>query len=236
VYVSFHAAAVELVAELAAEPPRQRWRYTAPVFGQPSSVRSLLRWDAPAPPTTPHLSVTGLVIGECLRSFPHLLGVHPAAALQSGQSSQGTRLRLRDLHGRDFVDVFLDHHRKRLPPGESHESHTLFTPVGVCAWRMPEPVRAGVGRGAIITIHQVSRLLATNRNAVYLRAMDVSQFCVDSAPRCDWAEPALPLAPATPAVLIGQIFSAGTQVIDCCLLRIRVRGRLFTCMLVRSQR
>ena len=144
VYVSFHAAAVELVAELAAEPPRQRWRYTAPVFGQPSSVRSLLRWDVPAPPTTPHLSVTGLVIGECLRSFPHLSGVQPAAALQSGQSSRGTRLRLRDLHGRDFVDVFLDHHRKRLPPGESHESHTPFTPLGVCALRMPEPVCAQV--------------------------------------------------------------------------------------------
>ena len=138
VYVSFHAAAAELVAELAAEPPRQRWRYNAPGFGEPSSVRSLLRWAAPAPPSTPHLSVTGLIIGECLRSFPHLSGVQPAAALQSGQASQGTRVRLRDLHGRDFVDVFLDHHRKRLPPGESH------APVGVCAPHMPEQVRAQV--------------------------------------------------------------------------------------------
>ena len=133
IYVSFHAAALELVAELASEPPRPRWRNTMPVFGEPSSVRSLLRWVAPAPTGTACLSVTGLVIGECLRSFPHLSSVQPTAALQSGQASQGTRLRLRDLHGRDFVDVFLDHYRKKLPPGESH------MPAGVRAPRMSEP-------------------------------------------------------------------------------------------------
>ena len=120
VYASFHAAAVEVVAELAAEPRWQRWRYIAPVLGQVSSVRSLLRWSAPAPLNTPNLSVTGLVVGECLRTFPHLSSVQPATALQLGQASQGTRLRLRDLQSRDVIDIFLDHHRKRLPPGESH--------------------------------------------------------------------------------------------------------------------
>ena len=220
VYVSFHAAAVTLVAELAAHPPRQRWRYTMPVFGEPSSVRSLLRWVAPAPPGTPYLSVTGLVIGECLRSFPHLSGVQPAAALQFGQASQGTRLRLRDLQGRDFVDVFLDHHRKRLPPGAS------LMPAGVRALRTSEPcVREGVGRGAIVTIHQVSRLLAKKRNAVYLRAMDVSLFYVNQAPRCDWAaSPAPPPVVPFPAVQIGQLCCPDPHIIDCCLSRIRVRA------------
>ena len=76
-----------------------------------------------------------------------------------------------------------------------------------------------------MTVHQVSRALSKKRNGVYLRATDVSLFCVDQAPRGDWADTSpLSLAPTAPAVQISRIVSADAQVINCCLFRIRVRS------------
>jgi hypothetical protein len=222
VYVAFHAGAVEHVPELIAEPPR--WRYSARMpDARPASVQSLLRWDVAAPPPTgSFLSVTGRVVGECLRSYPHITGVQTAAA--NGQAPQGARLRLRDLHGRDVIDIFMDQYRKRLPPGEPRESCSM---TRAC---LSQSRSAGVGRGAIVTVHQVTRALSKKRSGVYLRATDVSQFCVDQAPRGDWADTSpLPLAPTAPAVQISQIASPDVQVINCCLFRIRVRGSLRAC-------
>ena len=89
---------------------------------------------------------------------------------------------------------------------------------------LSEPcAHAGVGRGAIVTIHLVTCQFYKKRNGVYLRALDVSQFCIDQAPRGDWADQArLPLAPTSPAVQIGRIILDGQRIIDCSLMRLRV--------------
>ena len=123
IYVAFHSSAVEPVPELAAEP-RQHWHYSVRTpDAAPVSVRSLLRWDAAAPPNgASYLSVTGRIVGESLRMYPHVAGAQTAAVVPSGQASQGTRLRLRDSQSRDVIDIFLDHYRKRLPPGECRKS------------------------------------------------------------------------------------------------------------------
>lgn len=140
VYVAFHAGAVEHVPELIAEPPR--WRYSGRTpDARPASVQSLLRWDIAAPLPSGSLSVTGRVVGECLRSYPHITGVQTAAAPPNGQAPQGARLRLRDLQGRDVVDIFMDQYRKRLPPGEPREPGSMMRAClsqSVCrrrAWR-----------------------------------------------------------------------------------------------------
>jgi len=128
VYVAFHAAALQRLPELAAEPPLQRWPYSAPApVASSATVPSLLRWDLSAPPGGSYVSVTGRIVGECLSTFPHLTGGMAASGLHSGQAPQGTRLRLADPLGRDVIDIFLDHCRRRLPPGEPQ------LPVLMCA-------------------------------------------------------------------------------------------------------
>jgi hypothetical protein len=63
--------------------------------------------------------------------------------------------------------------------------------------------------------------------AIYLRAADATQFNVDAAPRCDWAESALPpLAGGSvpPAHHIRALHAAAPDLIDRRQLRLRVRG------------
>jgi hypothetical protein len=60
---------------------------------------------------TMQLLVLGLVVGERVQH-----GRHGALTLEGAASAQ-LRLRIRDVHGPDFVDMFLDRYGLELPSG-----------------------------------------------------------------------------------------------------------------------
>jgi hypothetical protein len=194
-YIAFapaHAQRVPAADLPSRAPPPQRaaapdpWREAAAL-----GVRAALRSSAK------QLCVRALVVGERIRSVPHLMGPDAATA-----TAQGSRLRLRDLAGRDCVDLYLDSHRRQLPPG--------------------------IARGAVLLIRGAARSVGAS-GTTYLKAWDATTFSALSGPQEHWAGPLPPPPPAEARlerrVSVAQLY--GPQEgppAGCVRLRVRVAG------------
>jgi hypothetical protein len=103
--------------------------------------------------------------------------------------------------------------------------------LGACAAGLRRGIRCspGVARGAVVTVRGATRAMGKSC-AIYLRAADATQFYVDTAPRCDWAESALAGGSVPPAHHIRALHAAAPDLIDRRQLRLRVRGaRVHAC-------
>jgi hypothetical protein len=95
---------------------------------------------------------------------------------------------------------------------------------GFYAERAASVCSPGVARGALVTVRGATRAMGKSC-AIYLRAADATQFQVDTAPRCDWAELApLPMAGGSvlPAQRLNTLHGVAADLIDRRQLRLRV--------------
>jgi hypothetical protein len=116
-YVAFNLLDATHIALLdAAPPPPPRWAPPRAAATPPSAVTPLLVWKRDGV-AEQQARVHGRVVGESLRTRPHVAGPLPPGAPLLPPPQWAARLRLRDAAGRDTIDVYLDQHRCRLPPG-----------------------------------------------------------------------------------------------------------------------
>ena len=106
-----------------------------PSAANSKSVCTFMRWYADCsacPESIPpgvvlQVCVRGRVVAECMRSRPHIQGpLHHGMPDAEQRTERNSRLRLRDVTGRDNIDIFIDDHRRRLPPGARRSK--LFLP------------------------------------------------------------------------------------------------------------
>jgi hypothetical protein len=79
-----------------------------------------------------------------------------------------------------------------------------------------------VARGALVTLSGVTRAISKSC-AIYLCAVDVTQFHVHTAPRCDWDDLPPPPPPVGATLPVHDLYAAPPAVIDRRQLRLRVR-------------